>query len=152
MDTAPWDVEELHIETYKPSRGPWFGVSQSHAYGAGKGEGMSSDARLMLMAMGRADTFGHAEFGDGELCRLLGVKAPAVSKLIAKLKAAGLAADESNARCVWLTYEFRGGGHKPEDSRWGCNTHGRKGAASVHPVSVEVTSTPIGLELYQTIA
>ncbi|MFD4632243.1 hypothetical protein ACFVYR_14080 [Streptomyces sp. NPDC058284] len=97
------------------------------------GTGLSSDSRLIMLVLGRADKYGHAEFGSGELSLLLGVQEPAVVKLIAKLVKAGLAVQGSKSRCVWLAYELRGGGRPEVDPKWGCDVHGRLGAGTVTP-------------------
>ncbi|MQS38374.1 MarR family transcriptional regulator [Streptomyces katsurahamanus] len=116
-----------------PRRGPLFGLSRSVASGAAWTETISSDLRLCLYAVGRADTFGHAEFRPGELAERLGVQPGAVRKLIAKLKQAGLVAREANARCVLPAWEIRGGGHRPDDLLR-CGEHGPMGAVTARRV------------------
>ncbi|MFB1041472.1 hypothetical protein [Streptomyces chrestomyceticus] len=152
MEAAPWDVNDPKVERYEPSRGPWFGLSQPYAYGTGRDSDLSTDSRLLLLAMGRADKYGHAEFSAGELERLLHKDRTTVGRALGKLRRAGLAAEESTDGCVWLVWEFRGGGHRPADARWGCAVHGRSGAASRNAAPADAVNTPIGLDLYRQAA
>ncbi|WP_143064606.1 hypothetical protein [Streptomyces colonosanans] len=147
----PWDAEyELVKAERPPGRGPWFGLSQSAAFEAGRAKAINSELRLFLYAVGRADTYGHAEFAPEELEQRLGIQASGIRKLIGKLKKAGLAAPEANARCVLLAYEVRGGGHAPDDPKR-CGWHGEMGAATARrqPVRVpESEGAQFWLDLY----
>jgi hypothetical protein len=147
----PWDEEyDPTPAVQPPARGPWFGLSQSAAFKAAQDTGISTDLRLLLFAVARADRYGHAEFGPEELERLLSIKDSGVRKQIGKLKMAGIAAQEANARCVLLGYEVRGGGHQPDDPKR-CGAHGEMGAATLRkkPVRVPASSGPqFWLDLY----
>ncbi|AKA08729.1 hypothetical protein SAZ_18575 [Streptomyces noursei ZPM] len=152
---APWDEEYEPVEAVQPpGRGPWFGLSQSAAFRSAQTDAIGSELRLFLYAVARADKFGHAEFGPGELEQRLGIQASGVRKQIAKLKAAGLAAPEASARCVLLAYEIRGGGHRPDDPLQ-CGEHGPMGAATARrePVRVpESSGAAFWLDLYRSEA
>ncbi|MFF4606164.1 hypothetical protein ACFY12_25915 [Streptomyces sp. NPDC001339] len=148
----PWDAEYEPVKAERlPGRGPWFGLSQSVAFEAGRAKAIGSELRLFLYAVSRADTYGHAEFEPGELEKRLGIQDSGIRKLIGKLKKAGLAAPEANARCVLLAYELRGGGHSPDDPKR-CGWHGEMGAATVRrePVRIpESSGTGFWLDLYR---
>jgi hypothetical protein len=59
--------------------------------------------RLYFLCASRANVWGHASFGPGEMNRLLGCKADARRRALNSLKSARIAAQESTPLCVVLS-------------------------------------------------
>ncbi len=85
--------------------GGWKAHGIKSAEAAGKCDRLSSDLRLWMLVSARVTRAGHASFQEGELRRLLGregrpMTGSGVREVIGKLKAAGLAYPDSDARCL----------------------------------------------------
>ena len=150
---TPWDAEYEPRERAALARGPWFGLSQDAAFAMAQCVALATDTRLLGYAVARADRYGHAEYGRGELVRLVGVDAANVRRAITKLKAAGVLVPEADARCLLMAYEFRGGGKTPSDPK-SCSRHGVMGAATRGPAIVPTLpkqrdAALFALELYR---
>ncbi|MFI5496939.1 hypothetical protein [Actinoplanes sp. NPDC051859] len=110
--------------------GQWVAVSQNEAYRwAGEADQEALHIRVVFAALGRMNSLGHAQFGFGELARLIGtvaegeVKARRRDSVSAAIKAAkkrGFIAPESNARCLVLRHY---GFQKSTKDRWPCPVH-----------------------------
>lgn len=85
---------------------PWVALSQTGARLMSGHAALPLPWRLMLLAVGNMNQIGHAEFGGGELARLLRISPDAVTERIRAAKRYGLLADESCARCIVLPAEI----------------------------------------------
>lgn len=97
----------MGIDFRKPddSSDHWTAESISMSVKIANNPKLSTDMRVLSLAKSRINRFGHAEFGKGELVDIIGKNRTTVGRAIDSLKAAGLLADDSTPRCLWIPRE-----------------------------------------------